>query len=68
MSNLIYAINLSLNGCCDHAKLSGYDEIYEHYEQLLRDVDLLVYGRQTYQLMVLFGPMSQKTNLDRQRQ
>jgi dihydrofolate reductase len=56
MRNLIYAINLSLDGCCDHTKLSGNDEIYEHYADLMRDVDLLVYGRTTYQLMVPFWP------------
>jgi len=56
MRNLIFAINLSLDGCCDHSKLSGSDEIHEYFAQLLRDVDLLVYGRKTYQLMVPFWP------------
>jgi dihydrofolate reductase len=56
MRNLIYAINVSLDGCCDHTKQSGSDEILEHYTQLLREVDLLVYGRKTYQLMVPYWP------------
>ncbi|HKY30107.1 MAG TPA: dihydrofolate reductase family protein [Pyrinomonadaceae bacterium] len=56
MRNLIYAINLTLDGCCDHTKLSGIDEIHEYYAHLLRDVDLLVFGRKTYQLMVPFWP------------
>lgn len=56
MRNLIFAINLSLDGCCDHTKLSADEEIHEHYTQLMRDVDLLVYGRKTYQLMVPFWP------------
>jgi len=56
MRKLIYAINLTLDGCCDHTKLSGYEEIYEYYTHLMRDIDLLVYGRKTYQLMVPFWP------------
>ena len=56
MRNLIFAINVTLDGCCDHTKLSGNEEIHEYFAHLLRDVDLLVYGRKTYQLMVPFWP------------
>ncbi|MGA2694663.1 MAG: dihydrofolate reductase family protein [Terriglobales bacterium] len=52
MRNLIYAINLTLDGCCDHTKGFVDDELHEHYTELLREVDPLVYGRKTYQLMV----------------
>ena len=52
MRNLIYAINLTLDGCCDHTKMIADEELHEHYTQLLRGVDLLVYGRKTYQLMI----------------
>jgi dihydrofolate reductase len=56
MRNVIYAINLTLDGCCDHTKFNPDEEAFEHYMQLLRDVDLLVYGRKTYQLMVPYWP------------
>jgi dihydrofolate reductase len=56
MRNLIYAINITLDGCCDHTKMSGSEEILEHYSHLLRDTDLIVYGRKTYQLMVPYWP------------
>ena len=56
MRKLIYAINVTLDGCCDHTKGVGSDEMLEHYTQLLRQVDLLVYGRKTYQLMVPYWP------------
>ena len=54
MRHVIYAINLTLDGCCDHTKFNppDDDEVLEHYTQLLRDVEVLVYGRKTYQLMV----------------
>ena len=56
MRNVIYAINITLDGCVDHTKTVGGDEILEHYTQLLREVDLFVYGRKTYQLMVPYWP------------
>lgn len=56
MRNLIFAINTTLDGCCDHTKSTGNDEILDYFTNLLRDVDLLVYGRKTYQLMVPFWP------------
>ncbi len=56
MRNVIFAINITLDGCCDHTKTIADEEILEHYTLLLRDVDLLVYGRKTYQLMVPYWP------------
>jgi dihydrofolate reductase len=56
MRNVVYALNLSLDGCCDHTKFNPDDGDLEHYTHLLRDFDLLVYGRKTYQLMVPYWP------------
>ena len=56
MRNVIFAINITLDGCCDHAKTIADEELLEHYTQILRDVDLLVFGRKTYQLMVPYWP------------
>src|SRR5689334_11297189 len=56
MRNLIFAINITLDGCCDHTKQLADDETHEYFTQLLREVDLLIFGRKTYQLMVPFWP------------
>ncbi len=56
MRNLIFAINITLDGCCDHTKQIADEETHEYFTQLLREVDLLVFGRKTYQLMVPFWP------------
>ena len=56
MRKLIFAINLTLDGCCDHTKVIADEELLDHYTLLLRDADLLVYGRKTYQLMVPYWP------------
>ena len=58
MRKVIFAINITLDGCCDHTKQHIPDEeLYEYYTRLLRDdAGLLVYGRKTYQLMVPYWP------------
>src|SRR5271154_1927924 len=57
MRNVIFAINLTLDGCCDHTKFNPDDDLLEHYTRRLRDdAGLLVYGRRTYQLMVPYWP------------
>ena len=56
MKKLIFAINTTLDGCVDHTKQLADDETHEYFTQLLREVDLLVFGRKTYELMVPFWP------------
>jgi dihydrofolate reductase len=56
MRNVIFAINITLDGCCDHTKQVADDETHGYFTDLLREVDLLVFGRITYQLMVPFWP------------
>ncbi|HXW94062.1 MAG TPA: dihydrofolate reductase family protein [Terriglobales bacterium] len=56
MRNVIFAINITLDGCCDHTKMIADEEMHEYFARLMRDVDLLVFGRKTYQLMVPFWP------------
>src|ERR1700745_739486 len=58
MRKVIYALNLAQEGCCDPPKFNppDDDEVLEHYTHLLRDFDLLVYGRKTYELMVPYWP------------
>src|SRR5579862_485066 len=56
MRKVIYAINITLDGCCDHTKVTPDEEAFEYNSQLVRDADLLVFGRKTYELMVPYWP------------
>lgn len=56
MRKLIYAINLTLDGCCDHTKQLADDETHDYFTQLLQEVDVLAFGRITYELMVPYWP------------
>lgn len=51
MRKLIAAMNMTLDGVCDHDKMVADDEIHRHYAELLRAADTAIYGRITYQLM-----------------
>jgi dihydrofolate reductase len=56
MRKVTFDINLSIDGCCDHTKLSGNDDIFEYYVNFFQEMDLFVFGRKTYQLMVPYWP------------
>src|SRR6185312_2798577 len=56
MRNLIFAINTTLDGCCDHTKFFPAEDTMEYFVQLTRDADTFLYGRKTYQLMVPYWP------------
>ena len=56
MRKLIAAINMTLDGFCDHTAMIADDEIHQHYNELLSNADTLLYGRITYQLMESYWP------------
>jgi len=56
MRNVIFAINTTLDGCCDHTKFNPDEETMDYFTHLTRDADTFLYGRKTYQLMVPFWP------------
>ena len=51
MRKLIAAINMTLDGFCDHTAIIPDDEIHKHYTDLLSKADAILFGRITYQLM-----------------
>jgi dihydrofolate reductase len=56
MRKLIAAINMTLDGFCDHTATIADDELHEHYNQLLSTADTILWGRTTYQLMESYWP------------
>ncbi len=60
MRKVIYGINLSLDGCCDHTKFGGGKDILSYFTRLMDGVDLIVYGRKTFELMVPYWPDAAK--------
>lgn len=65
MRKLVYGINMSLDGCCDHTRFGGGSDIHDYFRELLENADLLIYGRKTYELMVPFWPeVAQAQSMD----
>lgn len=56
MRKLIAAINMTVDGFCDHTAMNADDELHQHYNELLRNAGALIYGRVTYQLMESYWP------------
>ena len=56
MRKVIATINMTLDGYCDHTAVTADDEIHQHYTELLRNSDTMLFGRITYQLMADYWP------------
>jgi len=69
MRKLIAAINMTLDGICDHTAGIPDEEIHQHYTDLLSNAGTILYGRITYQLMeywrtLLENPSNEKSMND----
>ena len=69
MRKLIAALNMTLDGFCDHTAGLPDEEIHEHYTERLGQGDAILYGRTTYQLMefwrtILDNPSEEKSMND----
>ncbi len=56
MRKVIAAINMTVDGFCDHTAAIADEEIHQHYSELLQNAGTLLYGRITYQLMESYWP------------
>ena len=66
MRKVIAAINMTIDGVCDHTAGLPDEEVHQHYTDLLDSADVILYGRITYQLMQywqtqLTNPSGKKT-------
>ena len=51
MRPLKYAINVTLDGCCDHRAGSTDGELHRYWAETLAQADALLFGRVTYAMM-----------------
>lgn len=66
MRKVIAAINMTLDGYCDHTAITPDEEIHDHYSDLLKASGTALYGRVTYELMtywqsILKNPTGEKS-------
>lgn len=51
MRPLRYAINVTLDGCCDHRAVVPTEAMHRHHAENLARADALLFGRVTYEMM-----------------
>ena len=51
MGPLRYSINVTLDGCCDHAAIPADEEMHRRAAENLEQADALLFGRVTYEMM-----------------
>jgi len=51
MGLLTFAINVTLDGCCDHRAAIADDELHDYFTRLMDAAGAMLWGRVTYELM-----------------
>ncbi len=68
MRKLIFAINVTMDGCCDHEKGHPNEEVHEYFTQLTKEAGIMLYGKKTFELMVPFWPDIAKSSTDQPKE
>ncbi|MCX6170711.1 MAG: dihydrofolate reductase family protein [Ignavibacteriales bacterium] len=56
MRKVVFAINITADGYCSHTDGIVDEELHKYFTEVLRNANLLLFGRITYQLMVPYWP------------
>lgn len=51
MRKVIAAINMTIDGVCDHRVGVVDEKLHQHYARLIDDSGVILYGRTTFELM-----------------
>ena len=51
MGLLTFALNVTLDGCCDHREMVADDALLRYYTRLIDEVGGMLWGRTTYEMM-----------------
>ncbi|MCE9599783.1 MAG: dihydrofolate reductase family protein, partial [Spirochaetia bacterium] len=64
MRKVVFAINMTADGYCGHEDGIADQEMHRYHTGLLRNADVILFGRTTYQLMVPYWPDLAKSQSD----
>src|ERR1700691_5235799 len=51
MGLLTFALNVTLDGCCDHRAVAPDDEVFRYWTRLMDEAGGMLWGRAVYELM-----------------
>jgi len=58
MRKIIFSINSTINGSTDHTSVIADDELHNFFADYLDNVDVVLMGRKTYELMADYWPVA----------
>lgn len=66
MRKVIFAINMSIDGCIDYTKFIPDEDVSAYFNDLMRDASLIAYGRKMYEIMFPYwaDPANRDTELE----
>lgn len=67
MRKVIGAMNMTLDGICDHTAGIADAALHQHYTDLLGQGEVILYGRTTYQLMQFWQGLIQQPSGEKNR-
>ena len=56
MGLLTFALNVPLDGCCDHRVGIADEDLHDHFTRLMDEAGAMLWGRVTYELMEAHWP------------
>ncbi len=59
MRKVIFSINITIDGFADHTAAIADGELHDFFTSFLKNIDVLLYGRKTYELMVDYWPVAE---------
>lgn len=60
MRKIILSINTTIDGYADHTAVIADDELHDFYSRLLDNTDVVLMGRNTYELMASYWPHAEE--------
>ncbi len=60
MGRIFFAINITIDGFADHTAGIADDELHDFFTNYLKNIDIVLFGRKTYELMAGYWPNADK--------
>ncbi|EKP14788.1 MULTISPECIES: dihydrofolate reductase family protein [Leptospira] len=64
MRKVVFGINITTDGYCNHEDMIADAELHEYFTKQLRNTSVILFGRTTYQLMVPYWPDVAKNQVE----
>jgi dihydrofolate reductase len=60
MGKIAFAINITIDGFADHTAMIADEELHDFFTNYLKNIDIVLFGRKTYEMMAAYWPHADK--------